>query len=292
MRIPSTAVPLLVLSIAGAASADTVYLTNGKSFEGVVADVSASQVRIQMPGGEIRVPKASVERVQTGDSAFAEYLQRKQSLGNTAGAEQWLGLARWARSRGLDQGTREAALKAARLDPHLEGLSSILRGYGYVYDRDLDRYVSSDEEMGRRGYVHSGGQWITREELAAQRRARAELEAAEAARAASEAQRNLAQAELYDRLSGQAPAQPYPVDPSIGFGYPLGVVSGFFLPPGSFSRHPHHRMGSPGVPAHGSGHGSGHDSGRGGRSGGGGLNGLGNRVPGSLFPINPPGTRP
>ena len=139
-------------------SADTVYLTNGKSFEGVIAQVGDSQVSIRMPGGQIRVPKASVERVEQADSAFAEYLKRQA---HATDAADWLALARWASARGLDQGAREAALRAALLDPHLDGLAPILRGYGYIYDRELDRYISYADSIHCRGLVNAGGRWIT-----------------------------------------------------------------------------------------------------------------------------------
>src|SRR3979411_1993085 len=46
---------LLLLSsallLAHTASADIVYLKNGRSFDGVVADESGSQVRVQIEGG-------------------------------------------------------------------------------------------------------------------------------------------------------------------------------------------------------------------------------------------------
>jgi hypothetical protein len=284
MRIPLASV-LVAGSLAalGAvpAAADTVYLTNGKSFDGVVAESGDSQVRIQMPGGEIRLPKASVERVEQSDSAFAEYLHRKQSLGRTASAADWLALARWARAHGLDQGEREAALKAARLDPHLEGLSTILRGYGYVYDRDLDRYISSDEAMRRQGFVQSSGRWITREEQAELRRSNEELQAAEASRAASEAQRQLAEAQLYQQQAVlQGGASPY----YPTFGTTLGVFPGFF-PPVVFP-HPGHGHGRsfPGSGGHRSVFGSP-------MRGNAGFQGLAGRVPGSLFPVNPPARR-
>lgn len=286
MRIPLASVlavgSLSLVAVLGAApsSADTVYLTNGKSFDGVVAESSEGQVRIQMPGGEIRLPRTSVERVEQSDSAFAEYLHQKQSLGRTASAADWLSLARWARAHGLDQGEREAALKAARLDPHLEGLSAILRGYGYVYDRELDRYISSDEAMRRQGFVQSSGRWISREEQAELRRSNAALQATEASRAASEAQRQLAEAELYQQQAAlQGDASAYP-----SFGTTLGVFPGFF-PPVVFPHHGHgHGRGFPGPGGHRSVFGSP-------MRGSAGFQSLVGRVPGSLLLVNPPARR-
>jgi hypothetical protein len=298
MRIPlarALAVSTLSLLAAVPSLADTVYLTNGKSFDGVVAEVSDSQVRIQMPGGEIRLPKGSVERVEPRESAYAEYLQRKEALGRRAGAADWLALARWAGANGLDQASRESALRAAQLDPHLAGLSSILRGYGYVFDKDLDRYVSYADAMHRRGFVNSGGRWISHEEQAEMRRAREEnqqrqaaLQAAEAARAASEAQQQLAELELYQQQAaapgdaGLAYSGAYPGYYSP-YGFTLGVFPGFFP---LVSRSHHGR----GEGFHGSsGHGQGMGGGRG-RGLGAGGGGLG-RVPGSLLPAGPSARR-
>jgi hypothetical protein len=197
-RLASTLLPLLLGAVAvTTATADDVYLTNGKSFEGVIAVVTDSQVRIQMPGGEIRVPRSSVARVETGDSSFAEYLRKKSALGRGAGATDWLELARWAKANGFEQGVREAARKAADLDPHQPGLAALLRPFGYVFDSQLDSFIPYADSMRRKGYVQSNGEWITREESAERAREREERAQMAAQSAAAEAQRQLAELELY-----------------------------------------------------------------------------------------------
>ncbi|HVR97428.1 MAG TPA: hypothetical protein VMW27_12490, partial [Thermoanaerobaculia bacterium] len=144
----------------------------------------------------VSLPLSQVERVEKADSSFAEYLRRKEALRRAEpGAAGWLELAQWARSRGLAQGSREAALLAAQLDPRLPGLEPLMRGIGYVLDQDLDRWIPYADSMRRRGFVESNGQWISREEYAEKQRrqeeelsrlrtARAEIEAARAAHAA------------------------------------------------------------------------------------------------------------
>src|SRR5689334_10634260 len=262
--VPALAAGLLALAVAAPALADNVYLTNGKSFEGVVARVDDAHVRIQMPGGEIRLPRTSVERVEQGDSAFATYLERKRALGKHGSAAEWLELARWASTNGLDQGAREAGLKAAQLDPHLAGLAPILRAQGYVYDRELDRYIPYADAMRRRGFVNSGGRWITREEHQEQeaelRRAREEsrlrqeaLAAAEATRAASDAQLQLAELQLYQQQAAAADST-YPGYYAPYAGFTLGVFPGFFPPlTGHRGHQGSHGQGSH---RHGGGHGS------------------------------------
>jgi len=296
--VPALAAGALALAAAAPALADNVYLTNGKSFEGVVAKVDDVHVRIQMPGGEIRIPRTSVERVEQGDSALATYLERKQELGKHGSAAEWLELARWASANGLDQGARESALKAAQLDPHLAGLGPILRAQGYVFDRDLGRYIPYADAMRRRGLVPSGGRWITREEQQAEQaearqareesRAREEaIAAAQAARAASDAQRQLAELQLYQQESGVADDSAYPGYYSP-YGFSLGAFPGFFPPLSGQRGHGFRGQGFHGHEGRHGGHGS---FGGSGRSDALGFHGF-SRVPGSLFPVGQPARRP
>jgi hypothetical protein len=298
--VPALAAGTLALLTAAPSLADNVYLTNGKSFEGVVARVEEAHVLIQMPGGEIRLSKASVERVEQGESAFADYLQRKQALARKGSAEEWLALARWASVHGLDQGARESALRAAQLDPHLAGLAPILRAHGYVYDRELDRYIPYADAMRRRGFVNSGGRWITREEQAEIGREREErrerevaLRAAEAARAASEAQRQLAEVQLYQQEAAaqQGVASPaYPPGYYPPYGVTLGVFPGFFPP--VFLRHGRDGFRGPREEHEPPGHGRDRGSEDFRRDSARGYESLVGRVPGSLLPIVPPAHRP
>ena len=194
-------------------AADDVYLKNGRSFENVVAEVGDTQVRVHMPGGMISLPRSAVERVAKSDSSFAEYSRRKQELesrdraaGPGAGiaaagghrAAEWLELARWARANELPQGAREAALRAAEINPREPGLSGLLRGFGYVYEESLDRWISYDDSMRLHGFVQEGGSWVSREEHAekVQAAAQARAQAALAAREEAAAARDLVAAEM------------------------------------------------------------------------------------------------
>jgi len=247
MRIRLLAVLLLALLFRAPGFADTVYLANGRSFEGVIADVSDNAVRIQMPGGSLSLPRDHVLRVEKSESDFAEYMRRKATLrrGGAATAEDWLGLARWAKAQGLEQGAREAALLAADLDPHLSGLAPLLRGQGYVLDEQLDRWLPYADFMRRRGFVQSAGQWISREEQAARQRAeqeerarRSAERAARAAQAASEAELALAESALRDRAyAAEAPVAGYGV-PYTMFPWYISVPSGPHPHRGPHGGHP------------------------------------------------------
>lgn len=212
MRIRLLAALLLALVFGAPGFADTVYLTNGRSFEGVVAETTENEVKITMPGGSLSLPRSHVLKVEKSQSDFAEYLSRKAAVQRSGSAADWLALAQWAKSQGLEQGGREAALSAADLDPRLAGLAPLMRRYGYVLDEQLDRWVPYADSMRRRGFVESNGQWISREEHAARVRAqqeeemqrnaeRASARAAQATQAAREAELALVEMELRERLS-------------------------------------------------------------------------------------------
>jgi hypothetical protein len=228
--------------------ADDVYLTNGRKFEGVIAEATDSQVRIRMQGGTLSLPKSQVLRVEEGDSSLSGYLHRKEALKKnpSASASDWLELALWARGKELGQAAREAALTAATLNPRLEGLGPILRGYGYVLDEQLDRWIPYEESMRRRGFVPSNGQWITREEYTAKVRAREQEDALrraayeERARAARE-DRLAALTELTltrELASSAAPVYPLYVNPF--YGTPVVVIPGFWTLPQGPMRHRQH----------------------------------------------------
>lgn len=230
-----------------AASADDVYLTNGRKFEGVIAETTDSQVRIRLQGGVISLPKSQVLRVDAKDSDLSGYLVRKEALRRNpdARAGDWLELARWAKAQGLEHATRETALAAAELDPKLEGLEPILRGFRYTFDEQLGRWISYEDSMRKRGFVFSGGVWISREELAERdrqreqdlARRRAEAEAARAERAARQTELLLAtQTALLEETvrDRRQPQVPYLYTPS--YGWPVVVIPGYFLP-GQNCRH-------------------------------------------------------
>ncbi len=233
MRIRLVAVvSFALLAGSDAARADNVYLKNGRSFEGVIAEVTGSQVRIRMPGGVVSLPLSQIERVEEADSSFAEYLRRKEALRRTPEprATDWLELARWARARGLSQGSRESALLAAQLDPNLSGLEPLMRGLGYVLDQELDRWIPYADSMRRRGFVQSNGQWLSREEYA-QRQRRQEEELARLRAARAEIEVRAAQARRLAELEAREERERRRSAPPETYGIPLYGFPGYWVAP-------------------------------------------------------------
>ncbi len=239
MRYRLLAALALGTAAAAPAAADDVHLKNGKVFEGVIAEVTETKVHIALPGGQLSVPRSAVLRVEEGPAPWAEYLERADALRRDpkATGADWLALARWAQQRALAQGVREAALRAAEFDPALPGLEPLLRGAGYVWDREIERWLPYADSMRRRGFVQVGAAWISREEHEARQRAaeRAEMEwrqrraeAAETARAArTDRLLDLAEVQLARELLRPDP----PVVGPLTWGLPLLVLPGFFKPP-------------------------------------------------------------
>ncbi len=264
---------LLLLLTALPVFADDVYLVNGRKFEGVMTETTDTQIRIQMQGGVIVLPRSQVLRVEAGDSNLAEFLRRREALKKNPGtrAADWLELARWAQSRQLDQATRESALAAATLDPRATGVAPLLRGYGYVLDEQLDRWVPYADAMRRKGFVQVGSQWISREEYQAKVRdqqeedARRRADRDERARAARE-ERLAALTELAitrELTRSTYPSAPGPYTP---WGEPVILLPGFVVtPPVVFPPMPPMMPGEP------------HSNGR-------------DRASGSLEPIHVPGS--
>ncbi|MEO6194169.1 MAG: hypothetical protein ABIS20_14270 [Thermoanaerobaculia bacterium] len=257
MQTRSLPLLLLLSVVAVPAFADDVYLVNGRKFEGVIAETTDSQVRIQMQGGTLSLPREQVLRVDTGDTSLAEYLRRKEELKKSPStrAADWLELARWAHGKELEQATRESALAAATLDPKLGGLAPVLRGFGYVLDSQLDRWVPYADSMRRRGFMLAGGQWITREEYQAKQRAQEEDQIRhaavrqEAARAARE-DRLAALAEISAVRQLIQPPQPvYPYPAYGSYGVPVVAIPGWWSGGGGQGPRPRppHRQGPAGF---------------------------------------------
>lgn len=200
MRPQAAAVAVLLLGLTAApAAADDVHLTNGKVFEGVIAEWRGDQLVLHVPGGELTLARASVREVVVAESGYRTYLARERALRGRAdaGAREWLELATLALDADLRQPAREAALEAAAREPRLAGLAPVLRALGYeLYERE-SVWLPRDEVMRRRGFLLHDGRWITREEAALER---AETAAREREREAQTLAR-LERAALHTRLA-------------------------------------------------------------------------------------------
>ena len=179
---------LAAVLLAGAATADEVFLKGGGRLSGRIVSRSETKVEVDVGAGRIAVPASSVLRIEEGRSALQEYEERagKLAAGDTDG---WVALGQWADARGLGTQAREAyhrALAASPLDPRAnEALGNVLMN---------GRWVSEDESYRARGYVQYQGEWITPAEHDAIQREQAAEDARDRERRESESRAREAEA--------------------------------------------------------------------------------------------------
>jgi len=176
--------------------ADTVYLTNGSSFENVIAKPTARGVRIVLPYGDLTLPANRVVRIVSSESPLAQFLARFKALSDATNAKagDWLHLGTWALDHGLTASATKAALRAAALTPKDPAVASLMRRLDYRYDPELARWIPYADYLRRRGFVREGGDWLSPQEV--ERRAAAARSAAQAAAAAEQAREDRETSEL------------------------------------------------------------------------------------------------
>jgi len=243
MRLRSAALASLLLGsslLPAAAVAEDVYLKNGRVFRGVIATVDNGAVQIEMPGGTLSFPVSTVLRIEASDAVYRDYQTRRDALERGgAKAADWLELARWAKSHGLEPAAREAARAAGRLDPDLPGVRSLLGELGFVFDASSGTFLAFEDSMARQGLVYDGGAWITSAERAARR------ERERAAAAAREADVARPEERAADRPATEEPDTVVGIPLSLAGGYGVGGVSwpGVVVPGGLRPPHPRHPRG-------------------------------------------------
>lgn len=107
----------VTLLLAGPARGDVVHLTNGRFIEGRVVEERRGSVHIEVQGGRIVLPAASVDRIDRRETPQEEYAQRARTT-NMNDAEAVEQLAHWASGRGL--GEQAQHLRALAKGLHLE----------------------------------------------------------------------------------------------------------------------------------------------------------------------------
>ena len=179
---------LLLVLAPVVAHADVVVLKGGRRVSGVVAEKTARTVVLEVGPGRMAIPLEQVERIETGQSALAEY--RARAAGLSAGdANGWAELGHWARGAGLSTQSREAFETALAIDP---SNASAHAGLGHVLAGGA--WLSEAEAYRARGYLRFDGRWVTPSEREEALQERAEQVRDDAARRAAEARAKDAEA--------------------------------------------------------------------------------------------------
>ena len=147
-----TAVLLLSAPLAWA---DRVVLKSGGSLSGVIVEMNAERVLLDVGPGRVGIPMGRVERIESGASALASFRERAAKIA-AGDAESWVALGHWARERGLETQARQAFEAALQLAP---GLEDAHRALGHV--RHGEVWLPLEESYRARGFVPFEGSWVT-----------------------------------------------------------------------------------------------------------------------------------
>ena len=190
--------------------ADRVVLKSGGSLSGVIVDVNAERVLLDVGPGRLGIPMGRVERIENGASALASFRERAAKIA-AGDAESWVALGHWARERGLETQARQAFEMALGADP---GLAGAHRALGHLLQDDV--WMTAEESYRARGLVPFEGGWLTVAEreatlgeraagearVQARREAEARAREAEARAEAAEAEANRAARQRDEEASG------------------------------------------------------------------------------------------
>jgi hypothetical protein len=149
MKSAMTAFILVVLC--GAALADEVRLTQGRSLVGI-ARREESRVVVETRHGTITVPASDVASVTPGRTALHEYRERLAALGSSPDAAKVYALSIWAREQGLIRYVAALQQWTIALDPdHREARADL--DYVQYQGRWVPRQDRDADQSGRRTQV-------------------------------------------------------------------------------------------------------------------------------------------
>ncbi|MCC7018096.1 MAG: hypothetical protein IT564_12950 [Rhodospirillales bacterium] len=225
------ALGLALLLSCGAATADIVYLTNGRSIEGKVT-VKDGKVIVEKPDGVVILDASKVDRIEKKESLVEAYEKQLAAIDEKAGgaAAKFAELGQWARSRDMDNQAEACFLKAIELDADHAAARA-----GLGYTKHDGKWMTEDELQQARGMVRHGDAWVTPEAKADLERLQA-LTELERTRAETERLR-LERAELEKERAELAREEQGDVYPYRSYG---GVIYGGYVVSGSgYPRPPH-----------------------------------------------------
>jgi hypothetical protein len=168
------ALPVLLAPVLlSVARADTIYLKNGKQFEGKVVLQGDQVVLVSENGSRVFFPRDRVERVERGPAPWEVYARKFASLRKDDPQAQFQ-LAKWCRSKRLRKRAARHLQATVRLNPDHAEARELLgqQKVGGVW-------VTREEALKARGYVLVDGKWLSPEEKAARDAKKKATDAAE-----------------------------------------------------------------------------------------------------------------
>ena len=145
---------VVIALVAAPVFADEVYLRGGGRFSGEIVEQTEDSVTVDIGGGYLSAPMASVVRIEEGVSPLTEYRTRAASI-PPGDAEAWRELARWAEKETLSSQAWEAYSQVVEILPDDDeanrALGRVLLG---------GSWVTEEESYRARGYVEFEGEWM------------------------------------------------------------------------------------------------------------------------------------
>jgi hypothetical protein len=121
----------------------------------VVLEETATHVTVQTGPGEVRLPRARVDRIVRSTSDLSEFQARADAL-LLGTAADWLDLALWATEHDLATQAAMAYRRVLAVDPeNVEAREALGQ------QKVADRWLSSDEVHRARGQVRFEGEWLS-----------------------------------------------------------------------------------------------------------------------------------
>ena len=138
------------------AHADIVYLSNGGVLEGKVR-YEGDKVIIEQPNGWITIAADKIDRIETKNSNVQEFDERFDALvKRNAPADDFVSLAQFAASVGMNTRAEQAYKKAIAVDPDNAAARQALG-----FEKFQGQWMTSDDANAARGLIKHNGVWVT-----------------------------------------------------------------------------------------------------------------------------------
>src|SRR5207244_4019169 len=135
--------------------ADEVVLKNGSAFSGIVRE-EGDRVVVEMDFGTMAFKKVDVRSIsRSGEDVLSQFQEKAKSATDVKGM---MGLAGWARDKGLNARANELYRKILTLDGDQ---AEARKALGYEKVNGL--WLTGDELMTARGFVKVNGRWMNKD---------------------------------------------------------------------------------------------------------------------------------
>lgn len=175
--VATLCVAALLVTLAVAARADIVHLKSGGKIEGRVIEKTATMIVVETASGtKMRIPRASVARIEKTRDVWAEYAERRRKV-EKGDADGLFKLYEWCVANGMKGEAPRVLEEVLVADPDHAGARKVkgevrIRGKWFTpeeakkagFKEHDGEWLTNDEFMKATGHVKLGDKWITERE--------------------------------------------------------------------------------------------------------------------------------